>query len=41
MQPNERGAEGTELEIQILGQRYKATIIPESPYDPANVKLRA
>lgn len=32
---------GTELEIEILGQRYKATVLEESPYDPANEKLRA
>ncbi len=32
---------GTEMEISILGERYKATVIEESPYDPANEKLRA
>ena len=32
---------GTELEIQILGQNYPATIIPESPYDPENIRLRS
>jgi dimethylglycine dehydrogenase len=37
----EHGAEGTELDIQILGERYPATVIPESPYDPENARLRA
>ena len=37
----EHGAVGTELEIQILGERRRATIIPESPYDPENKRLRA
>ena len=32
---------GTELEIKILGKRYQATVIAESPYDAENVKLRA
>ncbi len=34
-------AVGTELEIEILGNRYAAKVIPESPYDPDNEKLRA
>jgi dimethylglycine dehydrogenase len=33
--------EGTELEIEILGQRHRATVIAESPYDPDNTALRA
>ncbi len=37
----EHGEEGAELEIQILGERYRATVIPESPYDPENARLRA
>ncbi len=32
---------GTELKIKILGKLFKATIIPESPYDPDNKALRA
>jgi dimethylglycine dehydrogenase len=32
---------GTELEIDILGNMHKATVIEESPYDPNNEKLRA
>ena len=31
---------GTELEISILGDKYRATIIPQSPYDPENERLR-
>ncbi|MDO7585669.1 MAG: hypothetical protein MUQ92_06915, partial [Oceanospirillaceae bacterium] len=32
---------GTELEIEILGEMYKATVVEESPFDPTNIKLRA
>ncbi len=31
---------GTELDIKILGELYKAVVIEESPYDPDNAKLR-
>ena len=31
---------GTELEMDILGTMHKVTVIPESPYDPKNAKLR-
>jgi dimethylglycine dehydrogenase len=31
---------GTELEIKILDKIFKTTILPESPYDAENVKLR-
>ena len=37
----EHSAIGTELEIKILGKVFKATVIPESPYDPDNKALRA
>ena len=37
----EHSAIGTELEIKILGKLFKATVIPESPYDPDNRALRA
>jgi len=37
----EHGAEGSELEIKILGETHKATVIPESPFDPDNERLRA
>jgi dimethylglycine dehydrogenase len=32
---------GTGLEIKILDKMFKATVIPESPYDPDNNALRA
>jgi dimethylglycine dehydrogenase len=32
---------GTGLEIKILGKMFKATVIPESPFDPDNTRLRA
>ena len=32
---------GSELEIRILGNMYKAVVIEESPFDPTNVRLRA
>ena len=32
---------GTELAIEILGERKRATVLPESPYDPENLQLRA
>jgi dimethylglycine dehydrogenase len=32
---------GTELEMDILGERHRVTVIPESPYDPENLRLRA
>ena len=34
-------AVGTELEISILGERYRAVVIPDSPFDPDNNALRA
>jgi dimethylglycine dehydrogenase len=37
----EHSAVGTELEIKILGKLFKATVIPESPYDPENKTLRS
>jgi dimethylglycine dehydrogenase len=33
--------EGTELEIEILGRRYRATVIPESSFDAENLALRS
>ena len=32
---------GSLLQIEILGQRYAATVVRESPYDPENLQLRA
>ncbi|MEM6667155.1 MAG: FAD-dependent oxidoreductase [Pseudomonadota bacterium] len=37
----EMAGEGTELEIEILGTMYKATVVAESPFDPDNDRLRA
>ncbi len=37
----ELAAEGTALEIEVLGERYPAVVVPESPWDPANRRLRA
>ena len=34
-------AVGTALSIRILGERFEATVIPESPHDPDNERLRA
>ncbi len=31
---------GTALEVVILGNRFPATVIPESPFDPENASLR-
>ncbi|MEM7222931.1 MAG: FAD-dependent oxidoreductase [Pseudomonadota bacterium] len=36
----EHAAEGAELEIPILGERRKATVIADSPYDPGNQRPR-
>ena len=32
---------GTELEIEILGEKYKTVVVEESPFDPTNKCLRA
>ena len=37
----ELSAVGTGLEIEILGERHAATVVPESPFDPENERLRA
>ena len=31
---------GTEIEIKILGDMHRATVIAESPYDPENTRQR-
>ena len=36
----ERAAPGSRMEIDILGQRRPAVVVPESPFDPANERLR-
>jgi dimethylglycine dehydrogenase len=37
----ELGEVGQELDVTILGKNHRATIVPESPYDPENVSLRS
>ena len=37
----EFSALGTEMEIKLLGEPFKATVIQESPFDPDNERLRA
>jgi dimethylglycine dehydrogenase len=37
----EHAAVGTDIEIEILGERKRATILVDSPYDPDNKDLRA
>jgi len=32
---------GTKLEIEILGKKYQAIVIEESPFDPTNECLRS
>ena len=34
------GEIGTELEVVLLGKPHRAAVIPESPYDPGNARLR-
>ncbi len=34
-------SEGQQLQIKMLGKMFNATVIGESPFDSANVKLRA
>ncbi len=34
-------AEGTQISIEILGERKRATILVDSPYDPENRDLKA
>lgn len=41
MVPPQLDAEGTRFEIDILGKRYEAEIIAESPFDPENNRLKA
>jgi len=38
--PSELAAVGTRFEVPILGVRRAAKIIPDSPYDPENRRLR-
>ncbi len=36
----ELAAPGTRIDIEILGKNYAATVIPDSPFDPKNERLR-
>jgi dimethylglycine dehydrogenase len=37
----EFAAPGTDLEMTILGEKHRVTVIPESPYDPENKRLKS
>ncbi len=37
--PVEQAAPGTELEVEILGERRSATVVPQPLYDPRNERL--
>jgi dimethylglycine dehydrogenase len=37
----EHAEPGTELAMDILGERHGVTVIPESPYDPENERLKS
>jgi dimethylglycine dehydrogenase len=41
MVPPELAAEGTELEMDVLGTEHRVTVVGESPFDPENERLRA
>jgi len=41
MVPPALASVGTAFEIEILGERYPAVIVEESPFDPDNLRLRA
>ena len=41
MVPPALAAEGSSLEMDVLGTRHAVTVVAESPYDPENQKLRA
>jgi dimethylglycine dehydrogenase len=34
------GEVGSELDVIILGKTHRAIVVPESPFDPENVRLR-
>ncbi|MHC8509925.1 MAG: GcvT family protein [Rhodospirillales bacterium] len=40
MVPPAMAAEGERFEIDVLGTLHAAVVVPESPYDPENLKLR-
>jgi dimethylglycine dehydrogenase len=40
MVPPALAVTGTEVDVAILGKRHRATVIPESPFDAKNERLR-
>ncbi|MYC59224.1 MAG: aminomethyl transferase family protein, partial [Gammaproteobacteria bacterium] len=41
MLPPDLAQPGTEVEVEILGKTFPATVVPDSPFDPTNERLRA
>ncbi|MEM7570000.1 MAG: FAD-dependent oxidoreductase [Pseudomonadota bacterium] len=41
MVPADKSDVGQDFEVDILGDRFKARVLEESPYDPQNARLRA
>jgi glycine cleavage system aminomethyltransferase T len=37
--PVEQAEPGTELQVEILGERRSATVVPQPLYDPRNERL--
>ncbi len=37
----ELSEEGSALTVKILGETYSASVVPESPFDPENARLRS
>ena len=37
----EQAAPGTEVDVRVLGENFRAVVIADSPYDPGNMALRA
>jgi dimethylglycine dehydrogenase len=37
----EHAEPGNDLEMTILGTRHRVTVIPESSYDPQNLRLKS
>ena len=40
MLPPDLAAPGTEVEVELLDKSFRARVIPDSPFDPANERLR-
>ena len=41
VKPGVRGGRHANSRIEILGERKRATVLVDSPYDPQNAELRA